>query len=44
MQLGDGEVPATKMMNEIYSLETKLAKASRKMADLRDPYKNYNKI
>ncbi len=28
----------------ILALETKLAKASRKLADLRDPYKNYNKM
>lgn len=28
----------------IMALETQLAKASRKMEDLRDPYKNYNKI
>ena len=28
----------------IIALETKLATASRKMEDLRDPYKNYNKI
>jgi putative endopeptidase len=28
----------------ILSFETKLAKASRKLEDLRDPYKNYNKM
>ncbi len=28
----------------VISLETKLAKASRKLEDLRDPYKNYNKM
>lgn len=28
----------------VFTLETKLAKASRKLADLRDPYKNYNKM
>jgi len=27
----------------VFQLETKLAKASRKLEDLRDPYKNYNK-
>ncbi len=44
MQLGSDATAATKMTNEVYALETKLAKASRKMADLRDPYKNYNKM
>ncbi|MFL5742135.1 MAG: M13 family metallopeptidase [Flavisolibacter sp.] len=29
---------------KILALETSLAKASRKLADLRDPYKNYNKM
>ncbi len=29
---------------DVFSLEQKLAKASRKLADLRDPYKNYNKM
>ncbi|KAA5536267.1 M13 family metallopeptidase [Taibaiella lutea] len=29
--------------NDIMKLETTLAKASRKLEDLRDPYKNYNK-
>ncbi|MDQ6761821.1 MAG: M13 family metallopeptidase, partial [Bacteroidota bacterium] len=28
----------------VYALETRLAKASRKLEDLRDPYKNYNKM
>lgn len=28
----------------VMQMETDLAKASRKMADLRDPYKNYNKL
>jgi len=35
---------ATVNMNNVFNLETKLAKASRKLADLRDPYKNYNKM
>ncbi len=35
---------AKKDADEIFALETKLAKASRKLADLRDPYKNYNKM
>lgn len=30
--------------NRIMALETSLAKACRKMEDLRDPYKNYNKM
>ena len=42
-QLGAGTA-ATRMMNEVISLETRLAKSSRKLADLRDPYKNYNKM
>ncbi len=28
----------------VFNLETNLAKSSRKLADLRDPYKNYNKL
>ena len=44
MQLGKDEAAATKITNDVYALETKLAKASRKLADLRDPYKNYNKM
>ena len=44
IQLGSVEAAATKMTNEVYALETMLAKASRNMADLRDPYKNYNKM
>ncbi|MDP4211987.1 MAG: M13 family metallopeptidase [Bacteroidota bacterium] len=28
----------------VFALETRLAKASRKLADLRDPYKNYHKM
>ncbi len=44
IQLGNDEATATKIMNDVYALETRLAKASRKLADLRDPYKNYNKM
>jgi putative endopeptidase len=44
IQLGNDKVAATKITNDVYALETKLAKASRKIADLRDPYKNYNKM
>ncbi len=44
VQLGKTTEDATKNMNEVYVFETSLAKASRKLADLRDPYKNYNKM
>jgi len=43
-QLGYDEATANKAMNDVYAFETRLAKASRKLADLRDPYKNYNKM
>ena len=43
-QLGDDSVQAMSNTDRIYQLETRLAKASRKIADLRDPYKNYNKM
>lgn len=39
----DATVAATAAKN-ILALETKLATASRKIEDLRDPYKNYNKM
>ena len=35
---------AQKAVEEVFALETSLAAASRKLADLRDPYKNYNKM
>jgi putative endopeptidase len=35
---------AANSANNILQLETKLATASRKIEDLRDPYKNYNKM
>lgn len=35
---------ATTAANNILTLETKLAQASRKLEDLRDPYRNYNKM
>jgi len=35
---------AANSANNILELETKLATASRKIEDLRDPYKNYNKM
>lgn len=37
-------VSAAKNAEAVFALETRLAKASRKLADLRDPYKNYNKM
>ncbi len=43
-QLGNDSITATKNCAAVFALETKLAKASRKLADLRDPYKNYNKM
>jgi putative endopeptidase len=43
-QLGNDEATANKAMDDVYAFETRLAKASRKLADLRDPYKNYNKM
>lgn len=35
---------AAKKSKDVMTLETALAKACRKMEDLRDPYKNYNKM
>ena len=43
-QLGNDSAAAQKKANAVYALETRLAKASRKLEDLRDPYKNYNKM
>ncbi len=43
-QLGNDEATASKNADAVYALEVKLAGASRKLADLRDPYKNYNKM
>jgi putative endopeptidase len=44
MQLGNDTLTATANAKAVYNLETRLAKASRKLAALRDPYKNYNKM
>ena len=41
--LGNDSVTAGKIAAAHFALESKLAKASRKLEDLRDPYKNYNK-
>ena len=43
-QLGDDSVKAMGNTEKVYQLETRLAKASRKIEDLRDPYKNYHKM
>lgn len=43
-QLGNSDTAATRMMNEVVALETRLAGSSRKLAALRDPYRNYNKM
>lgn len=41
---GEDAVVAATAAKNILALETKLATASRKIEDLRDPYKNYNKM
>ncbi|MCU7552612.1 M13 family metallopeptidase [Chitinophagaceae bacterium LB-8] len=41
---GEDSTKAAADASNILALETKLAKASRKLEDLRDPYKNYNKM
>jgi putative endopeptidase len=41
---GDDSVKAAASARNILALETKLAKDSRKIEDLRDPYRNYNKM
>lgn len=43
-QLGDDSLLAASNIDKVYQFETRLAKACRKLADLRDPYKNYNKM
>ncbi len=42
--LGQDTTSAAKQSNEIMAIETRLARASRKLEDLRDPYRNYNKM
>jgi putative endopeptidase len=44
MQLGNDSNTAKKNAKAVYDLETRLAKSSRKLAALRDPEKNYNKM
>ncbi len=43
-KLGEDSIAATADGAKVFQLETRLAKASRKLADLRDPYKNYHKM
>ena len=43
-QLGNDSLLAKKNTKAIFDLETRLAKVSRKLAALRDPEKNYNKM
>ena len=40
---GDDEKMASEKASTVLRIETALAKVSRKLADMRDPYKNYNK-
>ncbi len=42
--IGNDSVQALASAKNILSLETELAKSSRKLEDLRDPYSNYNKF
>lgn len=42
--LGENEINAEKFGNDVYQMEIFLADSSRKLEDLRDPYKNYNKM
>nr|WP_217278616.1 M13 family metallopeptidase N-terminal domain-containing protein [Hymenobacter sp. BRD67] len=42
--LGQDSTSANASAARVMALETTLAKSSRKLADLRDPYKNYNKM
>jgi putative endopeptidase len=44
MLLGDDEKKAAANSATVYKMEEDLAKASRKLEDLRDPYANYNKM
>jgi putative endopeptidase len=41
---GDDSIVCQETAKNILALETKMAAASRKIEDLRDPYKNYNKF
>ncbi len=41
---GEDESLASKHSQDVYAIESFLADSSRKLEDLRDPYKNYNKM
>lgn len=41
--IGDDEAKAAAAADDVYKIESALAKVSRKIEDLRDPFKNYNK-
>lgn len=41
---GDDSITASKNRDYVFDIETSLAKSSRKLAELRDPYRNYNKM
>ncbi len=41
---GESQNNASQKTKAVFQIETALAKASRKLADTRDPYKNYNKM
>jgi len=43
-QIGNDSISALNYTNRLLQLETALAKSSKKLADLRDPYANYNKM
>ena len=43
-RLGNDSLKAAATAEKVFQLEARLAKASRKLADLRDPYKNYHKM
>ena len=42
--IGDSEEDATRKMNAVMSIETRMAKASRSRVELRDPASNYHKM
>ncbi|HEV8513708.1 MAG TPA: M13 family metallopeptidase [Cyclobacteriaceae bacterium] len=42
--MGKNQIIATKAARSVFELETRLAKSSRKLEALRDPFKNYNKL
>ena len=44
MLLGESRDTASRHSDAVMALETRLARASRKLEDLRDPYRNYNRL